>query len=174
DASIGSGPGECPRGARAGRLRLCCAPMEDRAATALRDRVPAARGGVTRAALLRAALALPAAASFATAPARSATIVKMNTRAIPSTGEPLPLIGCGTYIGFDQAPGSPGYAELPGVVEALFAAGGRLLDSSPMYGRAEETTGELLAASGRRADAFLATKVWTSGRKEGIRQMEES
>src|SRR5439155_8666200 len=45
---------------------------------------------------------------------------------------------------------------------------------SPMYGRAEATTGELLAASGRRADAFLATKVWTHGRAEGIRQMEAS
>jgi diketogulonate reductase-like aldo/keto reductase len=98
----------------------------------------------------------------------------MNTRPIPSTSEPLPLIGCGTYVGFDQAPGSPGYAELPGVVEALLGAGGKVLDSSPMYGRAEETTGELLAASGRHGEAFLATKVWTSGEKEGIRQMEES
>jgi len=98
----------------------------------------------------------------------------MNQRPIPSTGEPLPVIGCGTYVGFDQAPGSAGYAALPGVLEALLAAGGKVLDSSPMYGRAEETTGELLAASGRRADVFLATKVWTSGQKEGIRQMEES
>jgi diketogulonate reductase-like aldo/keto reductase len=106
--------------------------------------------------------------------ARSATIAPMNQRPIPSSGEPLPVIGCGTYVGFDQAPGSAGYAELPGVLEALLAAGGKVLDSSPMYGRAEETTGELLAASGRRADVFLATKVWTSGQKEGIRQMEES
>ncbi|MCE9658880.1 MAG: aldo/keto reductase [Burkholderiales bacterium] len=98
----------------------------------------------------------------------------MNTRPIPSSGEALPVIGCGTYVGFDQAPGSAGYALLPGVVEALLAAGGKVLDSSPMYGRAEETTGELLAASGRRAEAFLATKVWTSGKLEGIRQMEES
>jgi len=98
----------------------------------------------------------------------------MNQRPFPSSGEPLPVIGCGTYVGFDQAPGSAGYAALPGVLEALLAAGGKVLDSSPMYGRAEETTGELLAASGRRADVFLATKVWTSGQKEGIRQMEES
>jgi len=98
----------------------------------------------------------------------------MNTRPIPSTGEALPVIGCGTYVGFDQAPGSPGYAQLPGVVAALLDAGGSVLDSSPMYGRAEATTGELLEASGRRAEAFLATKVWTSGRAEGIRQMEAS
>ena len=98
----------------------------------------------------------------------------MNLRPVPSSGELLPVIGCGTYIGFDQAPESAGYAELPGVVDALLAAGGKVLDSSPMYGRAEETTGELLAASGRRADAFLATKVWTSGEQAGIRQMEAS
>ena len=98
----------------------------------------------------------------------------MNTRPIPSTGEALPVIGCGTYVGFDQAPGTPAYALLPGVVAALLDGGGKVLDSSPMYGRAEETTGELLAANGRRAEAFVATKVWTSGRAEGVRQMETS
>ena len=98
----------------------------------------------------------------------------MNTRPIPATGEELPVIGCGTYLGFDQVPGSPAYALLPGVVETLLDAGGKVLDSSPMYGRAEVTTGELLAASGRRGDAFLATKVWTTGRAEGVRQMEAS
>ena len=98
----------------------------------------------------------------------------MNTRPIPSTGEALPVIGCGTYIGFDHAPGSLEYALLPGVVGALLDAGGRVLDSSPMYGRAEATTGEVLAAGGRRAEAFLATKVWTQGRAAGVRQMETS
>ena len=98
----------------------------------------------------------------------------MNTRAIPSSGEALPVIGCGTYRGFDQAPDSPGYAELSTVVEALFAAGGSVIDSSPMYGRAEATTGEILAGLGRRPKAFVATKVWTQGRAEGIDQMQES
>ncbi|HEX4234826.1 MAG TPA: aldo/keto reductase [Caldimonas sp.] len=98
----------------------------------------------------------------------------MNTRPIPSTREPLPVIGCGTYLGFDQAPATREYAALPAVVDALLDAGGKVLDSSPMYGRAEETVGELLAASGRRAEAFLATKVWTRGRSDGIRQMEAS
>ncbi|MGZ5132673.1 MAG: aldo/keto reductase, partial [Caldimonas sp.] len=93
----------------------------------------------------------------------------MNTRPIPSSREALPVIGCGTYVGFDQAPGSPAYAMLPGVVEALRVARGKVLDSSPMYGRAEETTGELLAANGRRGEAFIATKVWTRGKSEGIR-----
>lgn len=104
----------------------------------------------------------------------SETPARMNTRPIPSSGERLPVIGCGTYVGFDQAPGSPGYAELSGVVDALFAAGGSVIDSSPMYGRAEATTGEILSVEGRRARAFVATKVWTRGRDEGVRQMRES
>ncbi|MDB5928454.1 MAG: aldo/keto reductase [Polaromonas sp.] len=98
----------------------------------------------------------------------------INARPIPSTGEALPVIGCGTYIGFDAAPGSAEHAGLPGVLQALFAAGGSVLDSSPMYGRAEATTGELLAASGSRARAFIATKVWTTGRAEGLAQIEQS
>ena len=98
----------------------------------------------------------------------------MRTRPIPATGEALPVIGCGTYVGFDVAPGSAEYQRLPGVLQALFGAGGAVIDNSPMYGRAEAVTGELLAAAGSHAKAFLATKVWTRGRAEGIRQMEES
>jgi diketogulonate reductase-like aldo/keto reductase len=99
---------------------------------------------------------------------------RMNTRPIPATGEALPVIGCGTYVGFDQAPDSPGYTELHGVVDALIAGGGSVIDSSPMYGRAEATAGEILAERGRRAQAFVATKVWTSGQAEGVQQMQAS
>jgi aryl-alcohol dehydrogenase-like predicted oxidoreductase len=98
----------------------------------------------------------------------------MDARPIPSTGEALPVIGCGTWMGFDVASGSAEHQRLPGVLDALFAAGGRLIDSSPMYGRAEAVVGTLLAASGQREKAFLATKVWTSGREAGIAQMEQS
>jgi aryl-alcohol dehydrogenase-like predicted oxidoreductase len=98
----------------------------------------------------------------------------MTTRPIPSTREALPVIGCGTWLGFDVSPGSAEHQRLPGVLDALFAAGGSLIDSSPMYGRAESVVGELLAASGQREKAFLATKVWTSGREAGIAQMEQS
>lgn len=138
---------------------------------------------LTRSRLLRAALASPLAgllpnAARAQAERPSTAITKtppqMISRPIPSTREALPVIGCGTYIGFDHAPGEPDYALLPGVLDALFAAGGKLLDSSPMYGRAEATTGELLAAHGQREQAFIATKVWTQGREAGIRQMNES
>jgi len=98
----------------------------------------------------------------------------MNLRPIPATAEMLPVIGCGTYNGFDCLPRNPAYARLPGVLNALFSAGGRVLDSSPMYGHAEATTGELLEATQQRSAAFIATKVWTQGKEAGIRQMEES
>ena len=66
---------------------------------------------------------------------------QMHRRAIPSSGEQLPVVGCGTYVGFDVAPNSAAYRELPGVLQALFEADGSVLDSSPMYGRAETTLG---------------------------------
>ena len=126
--------------------------------------------------MLRAAVRVAAAAGVAgrrcwrqiAAPSR------MQTRPIPSTGEALPVIGLGTYINFDVVPGTAGYGALPAVLQALFAAGGSVIDSSPMYRRAEQTTGELLSAMTPRPSAFLATKVWTSGREAGIAQMERS
>ena len=95
----------------------------------------------------------------------------MAMRHIPSSGEALPVIGCGTWIGFDVADGSREMGDLSGVVDALFDAGGTVLDSSPMYGRSEAVTGRLLAG---RTDAFVATKVWTRGRAAGLEQMEAS
>ncbi len=141
---------------------------------------PALAAPMHRAQFLRLAAALPASAAlsaFAQRPAGSTPPPTMNTRPIPSTQEALPVIGCGTWIGFDQRPGSEEYQRLAGVLEALFAAGGTVIDSSPMYGRSEESTGELLAATAAARGArrpFLATKVWTSGREAGIAQMEQS
>ncbi len=131
--------------------------------------------GLRRAEVLRMAVGLSAAAVFpvgvrAQTPSERS---KMNTRPIPSTQEALPVVGCGTWIGFDVAAGSAERQRLPGVLEALFAAGGKLIDSSPMYGRSEAVAGELLAASAQGAGAFLATKVWTSGRDAGIAQMDQ-
>lgn len=65
-------------------------------------------------------------------------------------------------------------AALAEVLRVLFEAGGSAIDSSPMYGRAEGVVGDLLAASGSRDKAFLATKVWTTGRQAGIEQMRRS
>jgi diketogulonate reductase-like aldo/keto reductase len=96
----------------------------------------------------------------------------MHTRPIPSSGEQLPVIGCGTYRGFDVGSGARG--RLSQVLDALFAAGGTVIDSSPMYGRAEAVAGELLAQSSAHAKTFIATKVWTRGRDAGIAQMQNS
>ncbi|RYZ02630.1 MAG: aldo/keto reductase [Comamonadaceae bacterium] len=136
-----------------------------------------ATAGLTRAQWLRLALGASLAAGAGwprLAPAQPAGATPMNTRPIPSTGEALPVIGCGTWIGFDHAAGSAEHQRLPGVLKALFDAGGALLDSSPMYGRAEQNTGDLLQQAGARDKAFVATKVWTRGRQEGIAQMEQS
>jgi diketogulonate reductase-like aldo/keto reductase len=90
------------------------------------------------------------------------------TRKIPRTGEELPVIGLGTWQTFDVPPRS--HAPLKEVLTKFFATGGRLVDSSPMYGRSEETVGDLRG----EAPAFLATKVWTTGKQAGIDQMKRS
>lgn len=111
-------------------------------------------------------------------PARSTpagpSLPMMPTRPIPASGEALPIVGLGTWINFDVAPGSTDHQALPAVLDALFAAGGTVIDSSPMYGRAERTVGELLAARAPAPAAFVATKVWIRGREAGIAQMEQS
>ena len=96
----------------------------------------------------------------------------MHTREIPSSGEPLPVIGCGTYRGFDV--GKADHEPLHDVLDALFSAGGSVVDSSPMYGKAEAVAGAVIASANMRAKAFIATKVWTRGREAGIAQMHES
>ena len=98
----------------------------------------------------------------------------MHRKPIPSSGEPLPVIGCGTWINFDVSARSAESEQLRDVLFALFDAGGSVVDSSPMYGRAEDITGRLLEETATHDRAFIATKVWTSGRDTGIRQMEES
>jgi len=98
----------------------------------------------------------------------------MLTRPIPSTGEGLPVIGLGTYKGFDVSPRGEHAAALGDVLNTLFSFGGSVMDSSPMYGRAEEVSGELLASLRVREKAFVATKVWTEGRTAGIDQMKRS
>jgi diketogulonate reductase-like aldo/keto reductase len=98
----------------------------------------------------------------------------MLKRAIPSSGELLPVIGCGTWQTFDVGSAAAARAPLHGVLEALFDGGGSLVDSSPMYGKSEAVVGDLLAEGGLQDTAFLATKVWTRGRDAGIAQMSRS
>ena len=98
----------------------------------------------------------------------------MQTRPIPSSGEALPVIGCGTYVGFDVGADTGKLKTLAAVVRTLRNAGGKVFDSSPMYGRAEAVLGDLLAAAPDPERTFIATKVWTRGRQAGITQMERS
>lgn len=126
---------------------------------------------LTRAQFLSLGLA---AALFGAGGARAETEFRMQARPIPKTGEALPVIGCGTWQTFDVGASAPGRAERAEVLRTLFAAGGRAIDSSPMYGTSEEVAGAAVAVLGARSQAFLATKVWTSGRDAGIAQMEES
>lgn len=98
----------------------------------------------------------------------------MSTRSIPRSGELLPVVGLGTWQTFDVGPNAPERAELKEVLRALVARGGKVVDSSPMYGEAERVVGDLSAEAGLRDQLFLATKIWTSGREAGIREMEQS
>jgi diketogulonate reductase-like aldo/keto reductase len=98
----------------------------------------------------------------------------MITRKIASSGEDLPVIGLGTYKGFDAGTGPKERTALGDVLQTLFSSGGSVVDSSPMYGRAEGVVGDLLAAQQSREKAFVATKVWTEGRAAGIDQMKRS
>jgi diketogulonate reductase-like aldo/keto reductase len=98
----------------------------------------------------------------------------MHQRKIPSSSETLPVVGCGTWRTFDVGGKPEDRAPLAEVLKVLFDSGGSVIDTSPMYGAAEGVVGDLLAAAGTRDRAFIATKVWTSGRDNGIAQMKKS
>ncbi|MEQ1803650.1 MAG: aldo/keto reductase [Gammaproteobacteria bacterium] len=98
---------------------------------------------------------------------------KLISRVIPSSGEALPVIGMGTSRTFDVADDPAALKPLAEVLRALVDGGATLIDSSPMYGKAEAVTGRLLLDLGQPR-VFAATKVWADGKEAGIRQMEES
>lgn len=98
----------------------------------------------------------------------------MLTRAIPSSGEKLAVIGLGTWQAFDVDLTSDNRRQLGEVLSLFVKLGGRVVDTSPMYGRAEEVIGELTTTLGIRDKIFFATKVWTRGKESGIQSMERS
>jgi diketogulonate reductase-like aldo/keto reductase len=98
----------------------------------------------------------------------------MLTRPIPQSNERLPVVGIGTWQTFDVAPLVRDLDQRRQVLSALFDAGGTVIDSSPMYGRAETMVGTVLGSMQAHGKAFLATKVWTTGEAAGRRQMTES
>jgi diketogulonate reductase-like aldo/keto reductase len=95
-------------------------------------------------------------------------------RAIPSSGEQLPVIGLGSWQVFDVGPAADERRPLEEVLSRFVALGGRVVDSSPMYGRAEQVIGDLAAKLGLHSALFFATKVWTTGKEEGVASMERS
>jgi len=99
---------------------------------------------------------------------------KPITRTIPSSGERIPVIGMGTSRTFDVGDDPQARRQLQEVLQAFFDNGGALIDSSPMYGNAEEVVGDLLKNTRNKNALFAATKVWTYGRQAGIDQMQRS
>jgi aryl-alcohol dehydrogenase-like predicted oxidoreductase len=134
----------------------------------------------TRRAVIKAALGVAlglsgsAPAAAATSRLLAAERNHMSTRPIPRTGEALPVVGVGTWQTFDVGPNAPERTELKEVLRLLAGHGGSVIDSSPMYGAAERAVGDLAGELDLRDRLFFATKVWTSGRDAGIRQMEQS
>jgi aryl-alcohol dehydrogenase-like predicted oxidoreductase len=99
---------------------------------------------------------------------------KMLMRVIPSTGEKIPIVGLGTWQVFDVGESPNDRAPLKEVVARFAQLGGKVIDSSPMYGRAEQVIGDLTSEMHLRDSFFLATKVWTTGKQAGIDSMERS
>jgi aryl-alcohol dehydrogenase-like predicted oxidoreductase len=93
---------------------------------------------------------------------------------IPRSGEALPVIGLGTWQTFDVGTNQAAREPLKEVLREFVRAGGSVIDSSPMYGNSETVAGDIAHELGLHKQLFLATKVWTSGRDAGVRQMEES
>ncbi len=136
--------------------------------TVHRDKVssPARRRFLARTAALCAAAAAPG------VPAREP--IAIHQRAIPKSGEQLPVIGMGTWRSFDVDPASGDVNRLREVLKEFYQRGGRVIDSSPMYGYSEALTGTLARRLGITAKLFFATKVWTQGKLAGERQMDTS
>ena len=96
------------------------------------------------------------------------------TKPIPGSGEQLPLIGMGTWITFNVGKDPQAISERAEVLRAFFAAGGGMIDSSPLCGSAEAVVGETLARLGGPPGLLAATKVWTGSGPDGPREIAES
>ncbi|MEX2230937.1 MAG: aldo/keto reductase [Cyclobacteriaceae bacterium] len=98
----------------------------------------------------------------------------ISKRPIHSTGEKIPVVGLGTWQTFDVSDSASETEPLKEVLKTLLSKGGSVVDSSPMYGRSEGVVGDLSTELKVNDKLFIATKVWTNGRDNGIRQMNES
>ena len=112
--------------------------------------------------------------SPADTPRNPVSNVILHTRPIPSTGEEIPIIGLGTWRVFDVGRKADERKPLEQCVAYLAAEGRCVIDSSPMYGRAEDVVGEVVETLAVRERLFIATKVWTTGEERGVEQMRAS
>lgn len=96
----------------------------------------------------------------------------LRTRAIPSSGEKLPVVGLGTSITHNVSLDDPVMDRLQEVLRVLVQGGGALIDTAPSYGNAERVVGELVVRGDARQPVFLASKVSTTGRDRGMAQIE--
>jgi diketogulonate reductase-like aldo/keto reductase len=115
-----------------------------------------------------------AAAALCSIPLSAAEKTAVLSRAIPATGEKIPVVGLGTWQVFDVGASPNERQPLRQVLTRFVQLGGKVIDSSPMYGRAESVIGDLTNELQLREKLFLATKVWTSGQQAGIESMERS
>jgi diketogulonate reductase-like aldo/keto reductase len=113
-------------------------------------------------------------AATAVLPSRASAQPAPLTRAIPKSGERIPVIGMGTWLTFDVGDNAAERTLRRQVLQRFFAAGGGMIDSSPMYGRAERLLGDLLPQIEHAGKLFSATKVWTAFERVGPTQMAES
>jgi diketogulonate reductase-like aldo/keto reductase len=127
---------------------------------------------LSRRALLGALAATAAAKLFRPFPGLAQA--SLTTKPIPSTGERLPVVGLGTWITFNVGDDAELRDECAAVMKAFFAAGGSLIDSSPMYGSSQPVIGYGLKQLARPTALFSAEKVWTSSGSDGPEQIEES
>jgi len=126
---------------------------------------------------LARAAAAPFAAPFAVSPVAALAASSeggLLTRPIPATGEALPVVGLGSWITFNVGTDRAARQTCVEVVRAFFADGGRLIDSSPMYGSSQPTIGHALAQAGRPAALFSAEKVWVDDAARGPAQVQAS
>jgi diketogulonate reductase-like aldo/keto reductase len=119
-------------------------------------------------------MAAATAAALAPSGITAAEAHNMTTRKVPSSGEEIPVIGMGSSDTFDVGDDPASRDGLRGVLRSLVEGGGRVIDTSPMYGRAETVLGDLIEELGLGSKLWYATKVWTRGREAGAKQIDES
>jgi diketogulonate reductase-like aldo/keto reductase len=107
-------------------------------------------------------------------PGARAAAGEMHSRPIPKSGERIPVVGMGSYVTFNVGADPGLLAQRTEVLRAFFAAGGGMIDSSPMYGTAEAAIGHCLGELGHPGGLFSATKVWTFFQGDGEEQMADS